>query len=183
MVDLETGEYTSAADPVEFDPQTAAKDPETSREIPSEADIAGIGRRAMYSRVYLVQEENGSTAIVLPVFGRGYSTIFALLAVAGDANTIVGFKAVEHEETPGLGGRVDELAWRRQWEGKALRDDQGRLRFQISSALREPDTLYGVDAIAGATITSQGVQNIVRFWIGEHGFGPFLSRLRRGEEP
>ncbi|MGD2153106.1 MAG: Na(+)-translocating NADH-quinone reductase subunit C [Gemmatimonadales bacterium] len=183
MVDLETGEYTSAADPVQFDPQAAARDPETSRNIPKEADIAGLGRREDYARAYLVQEDGDLKAVVLPVRGRAYSEMSALLALASDGNTIIGFKAYEHEETPGLGGRVDDPAWRARWEGKALRDELGRLRLELSSEPAGPDSLYRVDAITGATITSQGVQNIVRFWMGEYGFGPFLSRLRQGDEP
>jgi len=183
MVDLETGEYTSAVDPVQFDPQAAARDPKTSREIPEEADIAGLGRREDYARVYLVQRDGDQNAVVLPVRGQAYSEMSALLALASDGNTIIGFKPYEHEETPGLGGRVDDPAWRARWKGKALRDESGRLRFELSSETAGPDSLYHVDAITGATITTQGVQNIVRFWMGEYGFGPFLSRLRQGDEP
>ena len=36
-------------------------------------------------------------------------------------------------------------------------------------------------AMAGATLTSQGVQNMLHFWLGEHGFGPYLGRIRGGQ--
>jgi Na+-transporting NADH:ubiquinone oxidoreductase subunit NqrC len=40
---------------------------------------------------------------------------------------------------------------------------------------------FEVDGISGATRSSSGVGNLVRFWLGENGFGPFLARLRQGE--
>ena len=39
---------------------------------------------------------------------------------------------------------------------------------------------FHVDAISGATLTSNGVENMVHFWLGEQGYGPFLARLRNG---
>jgi Na+-transporting NADH:ubiquinone oxidoreductase subunit C len=39
---------------------------------------------------------------------------------------------------------------------------------------------FEVDGISGATHTSNGVANMLRFWMGEDGFGPFLAKLRAG---
>jgi Na+-transporting NADH:ubiquinone oxidoreductase subunit C len=39
---------------------------------------------------------------------------------------------------------------------------------------------YHVDAIAGATLTSNGVHNLVRYWLGESGFNKFLSNFKNG---
>jgi Na+-transporting NADH:ubiquinone oxidoreductase subunit C len=47
-----------------------------------------------------------------------------------------------------------------------------------------PDARYQVDAIAGATLTSNGVANLLNFWLGDLGFGPYLERLHRtGDMP
>ena len=40
------------------------------------------------------------------------------------------------------------------------------------------DDPYAVDGLSGATMTSRGVTNLVRFWLGPEGFGPYLTRLR-----
>ena len=40
---------------------------------------------------------------------------------------------------------------------------------------------HHVDALAGATLTSNGVDNLVKFWMGEAGFAPFLRNLTAGE--
>ena len=39
---------------------------------------------------------------------------------------------------------------------------------------------YEVDGLAGATITAYGVSRLVRFWLGENGYGPYLEKLREG---
>ncbi|HKJ03461.1 MAG TPA: NADH:ubiquinone reductase (Na(+)-transporting) subunit C, partial [Longimicrobiales bacterium] len=164
MVDLATGEYTAGVDPVGYDPVAYARDPETSREIPKDEDIAGVGRVGNVARVYLIQEEGELRGVVLPVRGQAWSEISALLAVAEDGNTILGFKAYRHEETPGLGGRVDDSDWRALWAGKLLRDAGGTLRFRVGPTGEGADAAFRVDALTGATFTSEGVQNIVRFW-------------------
>ena len=37
---------------------------------------------------------------------------------------------------------------------------------------------YRVDGLSGATLTSRGVTYLVQFWVGEHGFGPYLEKFR-----
>ena len=37
---------------------------------------------------------------------------------------------------------------------------------------------YHVDGLSGSTLTSNGVTHLVRFWLGDHGFGPYLARYR-----
>jgi Na+-transporting NADH:ubiquinone oxidoreductase subunit C len=43
------------------------------------------------------------------------------------------------------------------------------------------DAPWEVDGLAGATLTSKGVTNLVHFWLGKNGFEPFLYNLRAGE--
>jgi Na+-transporting NADH:ubiquinone oxidoreductase subunit C len=39
---------------------------------------------------------------------------------------------------------------------------------------------WSIDGLSGASLTADGVSNMVRYWLGEQGFGPFLARLREG---
>ena len=41
-----------------------------------------------------------------------------------------------------------------------------------------PEAKYQVDGISGASITTRGVKNMLRYWLGEDGFGPYLARLK-----
>ena len=43
-----------------------------------------------------------------------------------------------------------------------------------------PGPEYKIDGLAGATLTSRGVSNLLQFWLGEQGFKPFLENIRQG---
>ena len=65
-----------------------------------------------------------------------------------------------------------------QWKGKKLRNKNDDLMIQVSKTPGPSE--YHIDAIAGATLTSNGVNNLVRFWIGEAGFKKFLTNYKNG---
>jgi Na+-transporting NADH:ubiquinone oxidoreductase subunit C len=180
IVDLATGTLTGDLDPATFDQRAAAADPETSTELADEVDIAGLGRRANHAPVFLVRRGDALALIVLPVSGAGYeSTLYGYLALDGDANTVAGLTFYEQGETPGLGARIQDPAWQALWPGKQIADEDGEIR--ISVVRGQASGPFEVDGISGATRTSTGVSNLLRFWLGENGFGPFLRRIREGE--
>ncbi len=55
----------------------------------------------------------------------------------------------------------------------------GVARGKVAGSSADAD--YMVDGISGATRTSLGVHGLLRFWLGEFGFGPYLARVRQGE--
>jgi Na+-transporting NADH:ubiquinone oxidoreductase subunit C len=182
ILELETGTFTDQFDPATFDDRAAADDPATSEEL--DADPAGIGRQADYVTVYLLRDDAGAIdKVILPIHGYGlWSTLYGFIALESDVNTIYGLQFYEHAETPGLGAEVDNPRWRAQWNGKELRDAEGDLRITVSKTPPAADAAqFHVDALAGATLTSRGVDNLVRFWMGEQGFGPFLDNLKEGD--
>ncbi|HAQ86830.1 MAG: Na(+)-translocating NADH-quinone reductase subunit C [Pseudomonas sp.] len=185
LVNLETGKFSDEFDPNTFDPLVAAKDPQLSDALPPEQDIASIKRREKYSVVYIVETEGELDTLVLPVRGYGlWSTLYGFLALQEDLNTVAGLGFYQHGETPGLGGEVDNPKWRSLWEGKELYNEDGELAIQIVKGGVDPQSPkadHQVDALAGATLTSNGVNNLLHFWLGENGFGPFIANLRAGE--
>ena len=182
IVDLGSGDYVDGIDPVGFDQRKAASDPSLSINLSGAQDVASIGHRSKYAKVYLLKEGDQIKQIVLPVHGYGlWSTLYGFLSLKNDGNTITGLKFYEHAETPGLGGEVDNPKWQAQWVGKKIFDDKGELRFevirgQVVSGVSGSE--YQVDGLSGATLTSKGVSNIVNFWLGADGFGPYLQKLR-----
>ena len=87
----------------------------------------------------------------------------------------------QHAETPGLGGEVDNPNWKALWPGKQLFDEQGKPVIRIVKGgvdPASPGARHQVDALAGATLTSNGVDRLIQFWLGEQGFGPYLAKLR-----
>ncbi|HIL21915.1 Na(+)-translocating NADH-quinone reductase subunit C [Alcanivorax sp. VBW004] len=183
FVDIDSGDYVEM--PESYDQRTAAKDPAQSERLSGDVDIAGIKNQAEVAEVYLARGDNGELSrIILPVHGYGlWSTLYGFLALEPDANTVAGLGFYEHGETPGLGGEVDNPKWKALWEGKKLYGDQGEVEIQVIKGTVEsntPNAEHKVDGLAGATLTSKGVSNLLRFWVGENGFGPYLKRMRQG---
>lgn len=181
VVDLRAGTFTDAFDAATFDDRAAASDPGLSDAL--DDDPAGIGRQGRYATIYLLRDEAGALdKVILPLYGYGlWSTLYGFIALEANGNDIYGLQFYDHAETPGLGAEVDNPRWRALWNGKKLRDDAGDLKITVakgvpSAAMRD----FHIDALAGATLTATGVDNLVRFWMGENGFAPFLENLKAG---
>lgn len=180
LVDLETGEFVEDADPLTYDYRDAAKDPAASSAL-EEADPAGIRRRPDRMPVYLVRRDGELETIILPVYGAGlWSTMHGLLALAPDGRTAKALTFYEQRETAGLGSEVAGERWLSEWPGKVLIDETGEPVIKVAKGSVDPDAPnaeHRVDGLSGATLTSNGVTNLMRFWLGEQGYGPFLARL------
>jgi Na+-transporting NADH:ubiquinone oxidoreductase subunit C len=186
VIDFSTGYDMPFIDPREYDQRAAARDPLQSIELPPEQDIAKIQRRARYGTVYLVKRGNRTELFILPVHGSGYgSTLYGYLALADDANTVVALSFYEHAETPGMGARIDDPEWRVQWQGKKVQDTEGNLRIGVAPGRVDPASLdaeFQVDGITGASITTSGITDLLHFWLGDQGFGPYLNSIRSEQE-
>ena len=110
--------------------------------------------------------------------------LYGFLVLEGDASTVVGLSYYDQKETPGLGGEVDNPKWKALWPGKQVYDQDGKVSIDIVKGGVDPASplaRHQVDALSGATLTSNGVENMLHFWLGEHGFGPYLSKIRGGQ--
>lgn len=191
LVDLDTGAYVKpeavgVKDPMKYDQYKAASDPDLSEKIPPAKDKAGIKRRADVAKVYILKDGGNVKRVVLPIHGYGlWSTLYGFVSLKGDFNTIEGLGFYKQGETPGLGGEVDNPAWKALWVGKKVYgQDKTEPQIQLVKGGVSPDAKnaeHKVDALAGATLTSRGVQNLVNYWMGDRGFAPFLKKLRQGE--
>ncbi|WP_028110862.1 Na(+)-translocating NADH-quinone reductase subunit C [Ferrimonas futtsuensis] len=181
VVDLATGQFDDSIDAASFDQRKAARDTATS--VVPKNDVASIKRRANQALVYLVKSDNGELdSVILPVHGYGlWSTMYAFLALEPDMNTVkamVYYDFSDSGETPGLGGEVQNPKWKALWVGKKLFDDQGNQKIRVTKM--PTDKQHDVDALSGATLTANGVQYTLDFWLGEEGFGPFIANARKG---
>jgi Na+-transporting NADH:ubiquinone oxidoreductase subunit C len=184
LVDLRTGQFSDAQDADNYDQLKAAKETSASDALEGGSDTAKIGRREHYGVVYLVGDASNPEVIILPIRGAGlWGPLYGFIALEGDANTVAGLGFYEHKETPGLGGEVDNPRWKALWPGKQVyRDDRVALALIKGAVDRSrPEAVYQVDGLSGATLTARGVTNLVQFWLGENGYGPFLANLKAGE--
>lgn len=191
IVNLQAGRYATDEEldeikaagynPDAFDQKKSSKDTALSDALPAEKDSASIKRLEKFAAVYLVKKGDALDTMILPVHGYGlWSTLYGFLALKGDLQTVVGLGFYSHTETPGLGGEVDNPAWKAKWEGKKLYNTSGELALQVVKGEAAKDDMNSVDGLSGATLTSRGVSNLVQFWAGENGFGKFLATMKGG---
>jgi Na+-transporting NADH:ubiquinone oxidoreductase subunit C len=185
IVDLASGRFVEPdrIDPESFDQLGAAFSKDMGSSLERDVDSAGIRRLEKYSLVYLVSDGDTVSQIVFPVRGKGlWSTMYAYVAVASDLTTVRGVSFYEHGETPGLGGEVENPRWQAGWQDKKLYSPDGQMNFRVvkSGTQSNPEeAVYRVDGLSGATLTTQGVDKLMAFWFGEHGFEPFLEVIRQ----
>ena len=110
-----------------------------------------------------------------------WSTLYGLIALEVDLNTIGAVTFYEQAETAGLGDQITRPDWQVKWQGRQLFNNQGEVVFRVAAGpVEEGSTaaLHQVDAISGATVTAISVTRLVEFWFGPNGYLPFLNKLK-----
>jgi Na+-transporting NADH:ubiquinone oxidoreductase subunit C len=185
VIDLRTGKFTDEVSADTYDQRKASKDPKFSEALTKETDIAGIKRQEYFSEVYLVNGGTGLEKVILPIRGYGlWSVLYGFLALEADFETVVGIGYYEHGETPGLGGEVDNPNWKSIWEGRKVYGENGELALSVVKGQvteSTPGAEHKIDGLSGATLTTNGVDNMIKFWLGESGFASFIENLKAGE--
>lgn len=122
----------------------------------------------IYYKVKQKRGEGGFTdklsTIAFEINGPGFwGPISALIAIQTDFDSIEGIKFLKHEETPGLGGRIDETWFYSQFKGKKVKPKLKKVPYNTAKTVNE------FDAITGATETSRSVEALINngiksFW-------------------
>lgn len=186
LIRLENGEklpkekMTGKLSPEKFDVKKISKDPDTGRRTSADEEKAGIKRVPVNMMIYFLKEGDGYSRIIFPVHGSGlWSVMYGFLALDKDLKTVRGFTVYKHGETPGLGGEVENPRWQASWKGKIAFDDEGKYKLNVrAKGLARPGSTDEIDGLSGATLTSQGMKDLMEFWFGPAGYAPFLDRLR-----
>lgn len=164
FVVLSSGDYTR-------------RDSSTRIDLAPDRDIAGLVTLETVATVYELREGGELKFVVLPVHGYGYQSLLrGYLALGSDLNTVAALSFHEQGETPGMGARIGEREWLALWGGRRVADEDGVIRLAVARG--EATGVHEVDGISGATRTGSGVTNLVQFWLGPDGYGPYLQRLR-----
>ncbi len=179
MIDLDSGAIIEG-DTDNFDERSDARD--ESKSIKPINDIASINRRANHAVIYLVKDNQGQLdTIVLPIVGSGlWDLMYGFVGLAPDLNTVRSVVYSDLKETPGLGAEVLNPKWKALWPGKKMYNEQGEAAIKIVKGGAKKGDVHGVDALSGATLTSQGVERTLHFWLGDEGYGPFITKFRNG---
>ena len=188
LIDLKSGEtvkenqYNDLLNPESFNIKKMADEPQYSEAINPSDDIAGIKRKPNNMVVYEVMDGGKVGKYILPIYGKGlWSTLYGFIALDTDLTTIKGFTFYEHGETPGLGGEVDNPKWKAIWNGKKAFDEKGDVAITVIKGTVDkssPEAKYEVDGLSGSTLTTRGVDHLVKFWLSDKGYGPFLAKMK-----
>ena len=180
MVDMRTGEAVKADAGKYFENIKRLATLPDAVKLTKQQDVAVIKSIPARIPVFVIRDGDGKVKkLILPIYGSGlWSTLYGFMALNSDMNSVSGITFYEHGETPGLGGEVDNPIWKAQWVNKKIYADDGSVALAVVKGGAQND--HQVDALSGATMTSRGVENTVRFWMGKDGFGRFIDKIRQG---
>jgi len=111
--------------------------------------------------IYIGHEDDGTTmrGYAFPVGGPGFwGPIQGMVGVTPDAKKVLGLAFLKHSETPGLGGRISEDWFTRQFKDLPLRPIEGNSEIFSLTAAGGTKAFNELDAITGATNTSAAVE-------------------------
>ncbi len=189
IIEINTGEilpeekYDAILNVNSFDIASLASNPKYGMNIPANKDLADIKKMPKYMLIYKVVKDGEVDQFIFPMYGKGlWSTMYGFLALDKDLKTVRGLTFYQHGETPGLGGEIDNQRWKESWKGKTAFNDQNEIVIQVIKSIvdpSDPEKNSKIDGLSGATITTRGVDDLVKFWLGKDGYGVYLEKLRK----
>ncbi|MGB3547180.1 MAG: NADH:ubiquinone reductase (Na(+)-transporting) subunit C [Saprospiraceae bacterium] len=128
-------------------------------------------------RPLYILDANNEKYYILSVRGNGlWDEIWGYVALESDLNTIAGASFDHKGETPGLGAEIkDNPAFAAQFIGKKIYRDEKYVSVLVRKGGAKDDT-YEVDGLSGATITADGVTNML--YKGIQAYEPYLEKQR-----
>ncbi|MCF8240967.1 MAG: Na(+)-translocating NADH-quinone reductase subunit C [Melioribacteraceae bacterium] len=176
-------EKSSLLQPKNFEIKKVSNIPDLSTGIPASEDIAGIKRKPTHMVIYEVMDSEGNVdKYIFPVHGKGlWSTLYGFISLDNQLKTVEGITFYEHGETPGLGGEVDNPSWKNSWKGKKAFNEDGEYIIDVLKGKVDPSSPksnHQIDGLSGSTLTTRGVDNLLKYWLGENGYGEFIENVR-----
>lgn len=162
------GEKLENYDANKYDPKKVYKEPD-------------VAKKAF--PVYEFKNESGSEveAYIIPVYGKGlWDDVWGYVAFNSDLNTIKGISFGHKAETPGLGARITDLEVQDRFKNKKILNENGELvsvEFIKGEKAQTTFTDYQVDGLSGATMTSKGVNNMLKAYFGY--YDNYFKTLRK----
>ncbi len=135
--------------------------------------------------LYVYKEDGQVVAYAFPIVGQGlWSTLYSYLAVEADATTIRGITFYKHGETPGLGGEIEKEWFQNNFKGKTIYSVKDRkltptvvVKGKAADIVKGDELNYHIDGITAATITGQGVTDMMARWVKV--YDAYLSKVRK----
>lgn len=121
-------------------------------------DMIAIVKKAG-TELFLYEQEGMSLYAILFQGNGLWGQVRGILAVNEDVTMISGIEFIDHNETPGLGGRIDEDAYKNQYRGEFV--GKGLIRGTRKGVYDYDHQNGEIDGISGATRTSESIENMI----------------------
>ena len=113
--------------------------------------------------VFVSKNDEGNVSYVIPVWGAGlWGPVWGYIALADDWDTVDGVVFGHKSETPGLGAEIATPGFQAQFKGKKILQDGKVVAIRLQKGGAADDDPYAVDAVSGGTLTSVGVENMLK---------------------
>lgn len=189
ILELETGkelDINSIEDilkPENFDIKKLANSSKYGKKIDSKKDLANIKIMPKIMNIFEVVVNGKIEKYIFPIYGKGlWSTMYGFIALDKNLKEVKGITFYEHGETPGLGGEIENPNWQKIWQGKQVFSSLGEVELTVIKGVVDKNSdkaNFLIDGLSGSTLTTRGVDNTIKFWLGENGYGPFI-KLKKG---
>lgn len=118
---------------------------------------------------------DGAKKFVLPMVGKGlWGGIWGFVALDEDGTTVFGSYFSHESETAGLGALIKEQKFQEAFSGKQAFAADGTAALTVVKSGNVQDATCEVDGITGATLTSNGVRDMIKEYLGL--YTAFLSK-------
>lgn len=124
-------------------------------------------------------ESTTMSSLIIPISGKGlWSSLFGYIAISSkDYSSVNGITFYAHGETPGLGAEITKPWFKSSFKGKEIFKNGVLTSIDVAkSGLADKTSLYEVDGISGATITSKGVEELLKRDLSK--YEPYFSRKK-----
>ncbi len=144
-------------------------------------DMKKEKKKPVDNRIFpvFIYEDNGEKTYIVSIRGNGlWDEIWGNIAINEDFATVVGASFDHQGETAGLGAEIkDNPAFPRQFQGKSLYDEEGNYTSIVvkKGGVRNPQ--YEVDGISGATVTCNGVSDML--YDGIKNYMPYFNSISK----
>ncbi len=130
-------------------------------------DLAKQAKKSCEEKLLPVFVANidGATKYILPIYGNGlWGPLWGYISLNEDKNTVYGTVFDHKGETPGLGAEITTPHFQTQFEGKMIFDNSQLVSILVKKGGGATGA-HEVDAISGGTITSKGVETMIKNYL------------------
>lgn len=128
--------------------------------------------------IFVGKSDDGTIRYILPLSGKGlWGPIWGYLAVSSDWNTISGVVLDHQGETPGLGAEIATPGFENQFKGKTIFEGGNLVGISVLKGVgASAGNSHAVDAVSGGTITSQGVEKMLKGNL--ESYAPYIAKMK-----